>query len=820
MNVSHDWLRAFVPHTLSPAGVRDLLTERVATVDEIIPLRADLAPIVIARVVEAARHPDSDHLWVTKVDAGGSELIDVVCGAPNVKEGALYPFAPSGTTMPGGLKLDKRKIRGAWSNGMLCSARELGLGENHEGILELDLQVAPGTRFLDAVPAGDTRIVIDVLPNRPDLLSHRGIARELAAALGTTARLPQIDGADATAVGAATRASSAARAGSIDVRVEDPALAPRYMGVVVRGVKVAPSPGWLVARLAAVGVRSINNIVDATNYVLHELGQPIHAFDAAKLGGNAVIVRQARKGETLVTLDGTTRTLDERITVIADATRAQAIAGVMGGRESEVTDATTDLFIEVGIFDPRRTRAARRALGLSTDASYRFERTIDPELPPAGLQRVVEIIRALAGGTVDGAPADVYSEPRVPTPVALRVERVRKVLGQAVPAARIIGALGGIGISAALRPGTEMLGGDEELVVTPPTWRGDVITEIDVIEEVARLVGYDSFPADLRSARPSAVPVPREWTLAAALRDELVAAGLHEVRPMPFVRGDDRGGFVRVMNPLAENEAYLRRDILDTLARRAEYNLTRMQGNVRLFEIGNVFAPGNGLLPAEETRVAALIMGSRRPPHFTESKPPAFDEWDARAIAESVLRIAFGDGSGELVAGATPDVLWQINVDGTPRGVVTRVALDAPVWAAPAFGVELSLGAVDSAPVASPGKHAYSGTAQRDGRQTPQYRAVPATPATDFDLALLVPDGITVGAVEAVLRRGAGELLESLTLFDEYRGKGVDPGVRSLAWRLTLRHPERTLRDKEVDGRREKLLKTLEHELGIRQRTA
>ncbi|HEX2777863.1 MAG TPA: phenylalanine--tRNA ligase subunit beta, partial [Gemmatimonadaceae bacterium] len=359
MNVSHEWLRALVPHGLTPAQVRDLLTSRVATVEEMISLREDLAPIVIGRVVEAARHPDSDHLWVTKVDAGGAEPLDVVCGAPNVRAGALYPFAPTGTTMPGGLKIEKRKIRGQWSNGMLCSARELGLGDNHEGILELSVDARPGSPFLAAVSAGDTRLVIDVLPNRPDLLSHLGVARELAAAIGKTATLPPIQNAPADIPTAASVAASG-RTGGIAVRVEDPALAPRYMGAVVRGVKVGPSPEWLVARLQAVGVRSINNVVDATNFVLHEMGQPTHAFDLAKLGGGEVVVRTARKDERLVTLDGSSRALDDRITVIADASRPQAVAGVMGGRESEVTESTTDLFVEVAIFDPRRTRAARR----------------------------------------------------------------------------------------------------------------------------------------------------------------------------------------------------------------------------------------------------------------------------------------------------------------------------------------------------------------------------------------------------------------------------------------------------------------------------
>lgn len=703
---------------------------------------------------------------------------------------------------------------------MLCSARELGLGQNHDGILELDVDAAPGTRFLDAVAAGDTRIVVDVLPNRPDLLSHRGIGRELAAALGTTLQLPAIPGSTAK-VPAAAHAVDSGRTGALTVRVADRALASRYMGVVIRGVAVAPSPEWLVARLQSVGVRSINNVVDATNYVLHELGQPIHAFDLSKLGGGEVIVRQARKGETLVTLDGATRTLDERITVIADATTPHAVAGVMGGRESEVTETTRDLFVEVAIFDPRRTRAARRALGLSTDASYRFERSVDPELPPAALSRVVEIITAVAGGTVEGAPVDVYPEARTLSPVVLRVERVARLLGKAVPAAEIARLLAAIGFQAVTRAGTEMLAGEEELTITPPSWRGDVVDEIDLVEEVARLVGYENFPDELRSVRPSAVPTPREWTLAAALRDALVAAGMYEVRPMPFVRGSESGaGFVRVLNPLAENEAFLRRDLLDTLARRAEYNLTRMQGDVRLFEIGNVFAPASSKLPREETHVAALVMGARRPPHFTEPKPPAFDEWDAKGIAESIAAVAYPGAAVTLVSGSSSDVLWAITIDGAERGSVRRLALDAPVWAAPAYGVELSLGEVASAAVALPGHHAPAlPMPAAAGRAVAEYQPIPSTPAVEFDLALLVPDGVSAAAVEAVLRRGAGDLLERVVLFDEYRGKGIDAGLRSLAWRLTLRHPDRTLRDKEVEGRRDKLLKTLEHELGIRQRS-
>ena len=818
MNASHEWLRALVPHDLSPAEVRDLLTARTATVDEIVPLRADLGPIVIARVVEAARHPDSDHLWITKVDAGGAEPLDVVCGAPNVQAGKLYPFAPTGTTMPGGLKIEKRKIRGQWSNGMLCSARELGLGGDADGILELSLDARPGTRFLDAVPAGDTRIVVDVTPNRPDLLSHLGLARELAATLARPLGLPAIPGTPA-AVPAAERKRSAGRAGPVAVHLEEVTLAPRYMGAVIRGVSVGPSPEWLVARLAAVGSRSINNVVDATNYVLHELGQPVHAFDVTKLGGSTIVVRKARKGESLVTLDGTTRPLDERITVIADATTPQAIAGIMGGRDSEVTEGTTDLFVEVAVFDPARTRAARRSLGLSTDASYRFERGVDIELPPVALERVVQLITSLAGGKVEGVPVDLYPRPRAHATVTIRTDRVRRLLGQALPAAEIARLLRTVGFRIQTQPGTEMLAGEEELAVSPPSWRTDVTIEADLIEEVARLAGYDTFPADLRPFRPSATPDAPLWGLSRRVREALVAAGLHETRAMPFVRGADDGSFVRVANPLAENEAYLRRDLLDTLARRAEYNLAHMHGDIRLFEIGAVFSPSGELLPREEMRVAALVMGRRRPPHFTEGNPPAIDEWDAKGLAETIARAIDPSAGVELVPGQG-DVLWRVWIRTAEVGTVRRVALDAPVWASPAFGVELSLGVVEAGLVAPEGQHAHATPDASAAAAHPAYLPIPTTPATEFDLALLVPESVAAARVEEVLRSAAGELLERLALFDEYRGKGVEPGMRSLAWRLTLRHPERTLRDKEVEGRRDKILRTLENELGIRPRTS
>ena len=877
MNVSVAWLKNFVDFDLDARQLRDLLTQRVVTVDEVVPLRTDLEAIVIGRVVECARIAGSDHLSATKVDAGTGELIDVVCGAPNVQAGKTYPFAPVGTIMPNGMKIERRKIRGAVSAGMLCSARELGLSDDHQGVMELHVDDAPGTPFLEALAVGDTRLVLDVTPNRADLLSHLGVAREIAAALGkdirpliwtgardfrgmltpeqeaTTRRLldelpiaiagGRLDaGAIADAVTSLVGSESNAAVSLIDavrtmpdrprhrgptegetggVRVvlDDVVGSPRYCGVVIRGVKVGPSPQWLADRVTAVGGRPINNVVDATNFMLHGFGQPMHAFDVAKLAGSAVIVRRAKPNERLVTLDGVERTLTPSMTVIADGERAQGIAGIMGGRASEVSEDTTDVFLEVANFDPKTTRATRRALGMSTDASHRFERGVDIEWTPFWLAHAVALITQVAGGTA-ADDVDLYPEPRAQPLLRLRVKRIASVLGVPIDAKETAALLRSIGFVVDLVPGTEMLHGDQELRVMPPSWRVDMSSEIDLIEEVARLHGYDAFPTELRPFRVGTVPDAPIELLSSRLRQALVGAGLFEVRPMPFVTGGEE--YVRVRNPLAENEAFLRRAIMETLAKRAEYNLAHMQPNIRLFEIGATFAPSSARLPHEEVRVAALIMGARRPPHFTDPKPPAFDEWDAKGLAELMLETAFPRRVTALVPDEG-DTLWQVQVDGQRVGAVTRVRLDAPVWASPAFGVEIVLEVVSSDDVAPAGESAYrkgEGSASRGPMAVEPFRPLPVTPAAEFDLALLVPNDMAAATVEGIMRKHAGELLEHLVLFDEFRGAGLPPGVRSLAWRLTFRHPERTLRDKEVSGRREKLLRALEEDLGVRPRTA
>jgi phenylalanyl-tRNA synthetase beta chain len=530
----------------------------------------------------------------------------------------------------------------------------------------------------------------------------------------------------------------------------------------------------------------------------------MHAFDLERLAHRSVVVRKTRGEELLKTLDGVDRTLRAGSLVIGDGEKAQAIAGIIGGRGSEVSEETTDIFLEVAAFDPARIRTTRRALGVSTDASYRFERGVDADAIPGLVDYAVRLLLSVAGGTPQGNPIDLYPLPRRPVPISLKLVRAAKVLGEPVDAAEVERNLRSVGFR--LAPEAK-----DVVKVSPPSWRHDVRGDIDVIEEIARLRGYDTFSSELRPFRASSVPDAPLVTVIKRAQDTLVGAGLLEVRPMPFV-GEGKNATVRVTNPLAEDEAFLRGDLLTTLAGRAEDNLRHMQGNVRLFEIGTAFfagevppdllspGPRKVSLPVEEMHLAALVMGQRAPTHFTKLAPENYDEWDIRYLAEISVASAF-PGTAAVFTPAAGDILWQITVDGKPAGSVRRIQLDAPPWARPAFGLEINLQAIE----------------QRSAPAT-KYRDLPVTPSVQADLALVATEKVTAAQMRDVIRREGGELLESLILFDEFRGQGIPEGSRSLAWALTFRHPEHTLKDKEVQGRTEKIVKALEAELGVRQR--
>lgn len=794
MNISYRWLRELAPTIEgTPAELAIRLGMLGAPVDELTDLAAEIGEIVIGRIVDVQPHPDADRLRVCTVDAGG-EPLQVVCGAPNATAGRYYPFAPVGAALPGGMRIRKSKLRGVFSEGMLCSARELGLGRDHTGILELAGEWEPGSNFADQVGLHDSRLVLDITPNRSDLLSHVGVARELAPGGGADIGLrPFSNPAPAIRYVAA---EAGPESGGFPVAIEDGSACSRYLAAVVEGVTVAPSPEWLATRLRSIGVRPINNVVDATNYVLHETGQPLHAFDLDRLAGPEIRVRRARTGESIRTLDGVDRALSPSALVIADRDRPVALAGVMGGEESEVTAETTRILIECALFDPHVVRGMARGSGLSTDASYRFERGVDPEGMTGAIERVIDLILAIAGGAVAGPVTDARaaSAPRVA--LTVRSERVRQVLGVAIDTGEIEALLTPIGFGVKET-------GDGVAIVEVPTFRPDVTREIDAIEEIARRRGYDSFGAELAAFRPSEVPTDRIVALQREVNRFFTGRGFLEARTAAFA--PESAARVPLLNPLSAEESHLRDDLVAGLIRRVQHNWAHGVRAVRLFEVGTVFSASGTPIAHEELRVAAVFTGPARPPHWSEEVRP-FDLWELKGILAELgetlagtVRVVPDEVSGALFDPAESFVVFLGDDARIGAGGRVRVEeLDAPKWADSVWALEFTL----------------------RGYERPSVRPVvelPAFPPVDRDLALVVPDGVTAAGVEEVLRTSGGDLLAELAPFDVYRGQGLAPGTRSIAWRLRFRHPERTLTDADVDAPVKRILKRLE-ELGVHRR--
>ncbi|MEK9500413.1 phenylalanine--tRNA ligase subunit beta [Gaopeijia maritima] len=797
MNVSLGWLRALAPGVESDP---EALSERLAAlgfpVEGAVAHGALLGDIVVGRVVEAGQHPNADRLSLCKVDAGGDELLSVVCGAPNVRAGGIYPFIPVGGVLPGGMKIRKAKIRGERSFGMLCSAKELGLGADHSGILELRTDAPAGTPFLEVYGLrGDACLDVEVTANRGDLLSHVGIAREVAPEGVEGISLPTVPGGGAPEFELRSDAAEVDVDG-VTVSIREPELCGRFLGAVVRGVKVGPSPDWLQARLRSIGARPINNVVDATNYVLFELGQPTHAYDLSQLRGNAVITRLADEGESVRTLDEVDRTLTSSMLVIADAERVVDVAGIMGEDSSSVSEGTVDLFVECAHFEPRSIRTTKKALGIQSDAGYRFERFVDPAGQERALRRVLEIILATAGGTLHPVVADVHPRPWVAPVIELRRARVGRLLGVDFDSGAI---------AALLRPlGFEVDEADgETLRVTVPGWRGyDVTREVDLIEEVARRYGFDRFPEVAGPHRSTTVPDHPLFGLEDALRDFLTGTGLFEAQTPAFVPESE--GEVRLSNPLAQTEPVLRRDLVPSLLRRVEYNLARGVRDVRLFEIATSFrVRGAGEAPSEETRLAAVLTGRRAPEHWS-GDDPAIDLRDLQGLLDGVLRRARpgarpvpGEVEGSRLRAGRGWVIVEGERTVGFAGLVDPAHLDLPPWAGDVLAFELTL---PDAPAPTP---------------TPVARPLPAYPAAERDVALIVPRTVEASRLVEVARDAGGAELEAVEIVDLYEGERLPEGTRSIAYRFRFRSLERTLTDDEVERAFRSIVDRVEEEPGV-----
>ena len=600
MNISYAWLKSVAPGlTQSPEELAERLALLGAPVEEITPVSAGLEGVIIGRVKSVRGHPNADRLSLCEVD-NGEEVVQVVCGAPVIEEGGYYPFAPVGETLPGGLELKRAKIRGEYSNGMLCSEKELGMGRDQSGIMllsgelfsgePLSGEVSAGQSLIDVLGLDDVRMDVEVTPNRGDWLSHVGIAREVAPGGVAGVALAPIPGASTLDLEVKSGEHEVSH-GGVTIGIDEPEQCYRFVGVIIRGVKVQPSPQWMAARLRAVGQQPINNVVDATNYVMLEMGNPMHAYDLGKLEGSSLIVRNATKGETMETLDGLEHKFDTEMLMICDTAVPHDIAGIMGGMHSSVREDTTDILLECALFEPKSIRRTRGALGISTDASYRFERGVDPEGHLPAVKRALEVILATAGGEVDGPIMEVLPRPWEASALTLRPTRVEQVLGVGFDDAELKALLTPLGFAVQDGDGQAEDRGDLSVIV--PGYRSyDVTREIDLIEEITRAHGYDRFPEELAAARPTTVPDHPLFQLEDRIRTVLSGEGLFEATNPAFAPTHE--GEVELNNPISMEESRLRVSLVSGLLRNVEYNFARGVRDVRLFELGTVFPRWRG----------------------------------------------------------------------------------------------------------------------------------------------------------------------------------------------------------------------------------
>ena len=831
MKIPYAWVREFVDLRLTAGQAAERLVNAGIEVASVTPLAPDLKGVIVGEIEAIERELGKGHggypLFLCRVSTGRDHY-SVVCGAPNTRVGVRAAFAPPGAVLPGGRRIAAAKIHGVESQGMLCSERELGIGEEHDaGIVEVT-DARPGADLVAALGLDDHVLEVEVTPNRPDCLSVLGIARELAALTGARLRPPQV----------VLRESGDAARSLARVRIEAPDLCHRFTARVISGVTIGPSPAWLRARLRAIGLRPISNVVDATNYVLWELGQPLHAYDYATVADATIVVRRARADERFTTLDGQERALDASMLLIADPRRAIGLAGVMGGANTEVTDRTTRVLLESAWFAPASIRRTSRALGLRTDAAYRFERGADVEGLVSASARAAALIAETAGGTIAPGVVDAYPRKRKPQRVRLRMSRVKRVLGIAPSPALARKVLTGLGLPVTSR--------GADLEVTVPSFRRDLSMEDDLVEEIVRVWGYDRIPSTLPGGAISLVTHPATLRQSEAVRRALAGAGLAEIVTYAFsdpartelLRRPTDPKPVELMNPLAQDASLLRTHPLEGVLSAVATNVRRQQPDVRVFEICKTYAhaaesepgraafrppsAGTGLtapattepgraslrppsadgdlaVPAtiEPRWVAIALTGGRTEPGWSGAPEPV-DVYDAKGLAEHVLAalaVPCGTGEAGALSGFEPDCHGTLVTESgailAEFGEVAATLRESFGIAAPVFAAVVSLdavGATSAAPL--------------------RYQALPRFPAVERDLAFVIggDQTLTAAQIESALREEAGPLLRRLVLFDVFR---FPDGRSSLAWRLLFQAEDRTLTDAEVNAIQERVVRRI-----------
>ncbi len=780
MRVPYNWLKELVATDLSAEEVAELLTLGGLEVEGVEEAYEALGPVVVAEIVRVEPHPEAERLRVCEV-SDGKDLHTVVSGAPGLEAGLKVALALPGAVTFSGEKIGEVRIRGVLSRGMILSPYEAGVSEERDRILVLPREARPGEPFYRALGISEPILEVAVTPNRGDCLSVLGVAREVSALTGASLRLPEIP---ELPEGEEIRKLS-------EVEVLEPELCPRYAGRILRGVEIKPSPFWMAKRLWMCGLRPLNNLVDVTNYVLLELGQPLHAFDWEKIEGRKIIVRRAREGEEIRTLDGEVRRLTPDMLVIADQKQPVALAGIMGGAESGVGEGTREVFLEAAWFQPSSVRRTARRLRLSTESSYRFERGIDPEGVVRALDRAAALILETAGGEMVPGRWDLYLRPHRPPRISLRFSRLKGYLGLDLPPEKTAEMLGRLGGRVELKEGG--------LDFQPPSYRHDLGLEEDLIEEIARIYGYDRLPVALPVGELSARPPEREDRLLARTRRVLEALGFYEIITYSFISpdhlsalelpsGDRRLAALRLSNPLSEAQSVMRTTLLPGLLDTARFNYFREVSRLKIFELGRVFFPGKEDLPEERLHLGFLIFGSARPGFWAEKVPPA-DVYDLKGILERLLAewnlegLAIRPGSEEvfLKGGWSFSLVAsgrRVGWAGALKGYVrARFELPDPVWVA-----EIDLSALLDLP-----------------EKPKLYRKLPRYPATSRDLTLIISDSLPAGEILQFIRNLDIPYLERVEVVDVYRGEPIPKGEKSLTLRFLYRSPERTLKDEEVN---------------------
>ncbi|MFC3199778.1 phenylalanine--tRNA ligase subunit beta [Parapedobacter deserti] len=797
MKISYNWLKDFIQTDRTPEELSAILTDiglEVESLDVVQRIPGGLNGLVIGEVKTCDQHPNADRLRVTTVDIGGDVPLHIVCGAPNVAVGQRVVVASVGTTVypTGGepFKINKSKIRGEVSEGMICAEDEIGLGASHDGIMELPADAPVGMAAKDYFDLKDDVVFeIGLTPNRADAASHLGVARDVAAFLRGEHRLPDIS------------AFEEGHGKPVPVVIEAVDACPRYSSISITGVRVGDSPDWLKERLNAIGIRPINNVVDVTNYVLHELGQPLHAFDADKLAGGQVIVRAAKPGELFVTLDGVERKLHIEDLMICDADKPLCIAGVFGGIHSGVTEQTTEVFLESAYFNPVSVRKTSKRHGLKTDASFRFERGTDPDMTVLALKRAAMLIAEVAGGHISTPVSDHYPAPIAPFAIDVRYARVQQLIGKAIPEGEIREIIEALGMKV-------LDESDGILNVQVPPYKVDVTREVDIVEEVLRIYGYNNIEIKRQiKASLNTSPKPDNEVVQHQVADLLVGNGYREILSNSLTKMaymDDTATAVRIVNPLSADLDVMRQNLLFSALEVVSYNQKRQHADMKLFEFGKTYhLSGESYM---ETQRLALAITGRQLPEQWNHPSGSVSFYDMKASVDGIIRRLAISG---LTVSDAPESHYQFGLTYEKNG---RVLVSFGLVKA----VHLTKADVDGAVFYADFDWAQVLKTIRKKKIT--YHEVSKFPAVQRDLSLLVDAKVSFGTLKAVAERTERKLIKSINVFDVYRGDKLPAGKKSYALHFVLQDEEKTLNDKQIDAIVKKLIYNFEKEAGAEVR--